>query len=89
MCANTEPVGTGIGAVCGDRGGLFKWKITVLNHTQSHKHTITHTNIPGIEKSLVFLFLSPYARTTRYEEAFFLTAKNGLGRFAPLVLPHY
>ena len=24
------------------------------------------------------LFLAPYARTTRYEEAFFLKAKNGL-----------
>ena len=40
-----------------------------------------------------FLFLAPYARTTRYEEAmkrlFCLKAKNGLGRFAPSALPHY
>ena len=26
------------------------------------------TNIPGTEKCLDFLFLAPYARTTRYEE---------------------
>ena len=40
-----------------------------------------------------FLFLAPYARTTRYEEAmkrlFCLKAKNGLGRFALSALPHY
>ena len=37
----------------------------------------------------LFFFLAPYARTTRYEEAFCLNAKNGLGRFAPPALPHY
>ena len=36
-----------------------------------------------------FLFLAPYARTTRYEEAFLPRGKNGLGRFAPSALPHY
>ena len=36
-----------------------------------------------------FLFLAPYARTTRYEETFCLKAINGLGRFAPSALPHY
>ena len=42
------------------------------------------------EKMLLFLFLAPYARTTRYEERFFrLMAKSGLGRFAPSALPHY
>ena len=32
----------------------------------------------------LFLFLAPYARTTRYEEV-----KNGLGRFTLSALPHY
>ena len=32
--------------------------------------------------SFSFFFLAPYARTTRYVEAFRLKAKNGLGRFA-------
>ena len=66
MCACTEPVRTGIGAVCVEYGRP-KWPITMLNHT----------NIPGNEKRFVFLFLAPYARTTRYEEAFCLKAKNG------------
>ena len=30
-------------------------------------------NIPGTEKCFDFLFLAPYARTTRYEEAFLPT----------------
>ena len=37
-----------------------------------------HTDIPGTELGLVFLFLAPYARTTRYGEVFCLKAKNGL-----------
>ena len=45
------------------------------------------SHIPGTEKCFYFLFLAPYARTTRYEEAFCLKAKNGLGRFAPSALP--
>ena len=36
-----------------------------------------------------FLILASYARTTRYEEAFCLKAKNVLGRSAPSALPHY
>ena len=40
-------------------------------------------------KLFSFLFLAPYARTTRYEEAFLHEGKNGLGRFAPSALPHY
>ena len=35
------------------------------------------------------IFLAPYARTTRFEEAFLPKGKNGLGRFAPSALPHY
>ena len=78
MCACTEPVRTGIDAVCVEYGQP-KWPITMLNHT----------NIPGTERCFVFLFLAPYARTTRYEEAFLPECKNGLGRFAPSALPHY
>ena len=59
MCVCTEPVRTGIGAVCVDYGRPT-WPITMLNHT----------DIPGTEKCFDFLFLAPYARTTRYEEAF-------------------
>ena len=64
MCACTVPVRTGIGAVCVEYG-LPKWPIGMLNHT----------NIPGTEKKM-FLFLAPYARTTRYEEAFLPEGKK-------------
>ena len=66
MCACTEPVRTGIGAVCVEYGRP-KWPITMLNHT----------DIPGTEKCFhFFLFLAPYARTTRYEEAFLPKGKK-------------
>ena len=65
MCACTEPVRTGIGAVCVEYGRP-KWPITMLNHT----------DIPGTEKCFDFLFLAPYARTTRYEEAFLPKGKK-------------
>ena len=67
MCLCTEPVRTGIGAVCVEYGRP-KWPITMLNHT--HNHTNTQTSLVQ-NNVLVFLFLAPYARTTRYEEAFF------------------
>ena len=53
MCVCTEPVRTGIGAVCVDYGRPT-WPITMLNHT----------DIPGTEKCFHFLFLAPHARTT-------------------------
>ena len=59
MCACTEPVRAGIGAVCVEYG-LPKRPITMLNHT----------DIPGTEKCFYFLLLAPYACTTRCEEAF-------------------
>ena len=62
MCACTEPVRTGIGAVCVEYDRP-KWPITMVNHT--HNHTSL------VQKNVLFLFLAPYARTTRYEEAFF------------------
>ena len=78
MCAFTEPVRTGIGAVCVEYGRP-KWPITMLNHT--HKHP-WHRIMCG------FLFLAPYARTTRYEEAFFsLENQEKMARFARA--PHY
>ena len=69
MFARTEPVRTGIGAVCFEYGRR-KWPITMLNHT----------GIPGTEKCFVFVFLAPYARTPRYsmKRRFCLKAKNGL-----------
>ena len=77
MCACTEPVRSGIGSVRVEYGRP-KWPITMLNHT----------NIPGTEKCFYFLFLAPYARTTRYEEAFFSLENQGKkARFA--LAPHY
>ena len=65
MCACTEPVRTDIGAACVEYGRP-KWPITMLNRT----------NIPGTEKCFDFLFLAPYARTTRFEEAFLPEGKE-------------
>ena len=64
MCTCTEPVRTGIGAVCVEHGCL---PITMLNHTQNN---------------VCFLFLSPYARTTRYED--FFSLENHRKRLASL-----
>ena len=63
MCACTEPVRTGIGAVCVEYGQP-KWLITMLNHTY-------------IQNNVLFCFLAPYAHTTRYEEAFFPLENQG------------
>ena len=62
MCACTKPVRTGIGAVCVEYGRP-KWPITMLNHTHI--------------QNVLFLFLAPYARTTRYEETFFSLENQG------------
>ena len=44
---------------------------------------LNHTHLPGTEECFVFLFLAPYARTTRYEEAFFSLENQGKkARFA-------
>ena len=72
MCACTEPVRTGIGAVCVEYG-RSKWPITMLNHTHNHTHT----------ENVLFFILTSYARTTRYEEAFFpWKTKEKKARFA-------
>ena len=65
MCACTEPVRTGIGAVCVFEYGRPKWPITMLNHKYA-----------WYRKMLCFLFLAPYARTTRYKEAFLPKGKK-------------
>ena len=69
MCVH-EPVGTAIGAVCVEYGRP-KWPITMLNHT----HTL-------YRRMFCFLFLAPYARTTRYEEAFPWKTKEEMARLA-------
>ena len=66
MCACTEPVRTGVGAVCVEHR-RSKWPISMLNHQ----------DIPGTEKCFYFYFWRPtYARTTRYEEAFLPKGKK-------------
>ena len=72
MCACTEPVRTGIGAVCVEYGRP-KWPMTMLNHTHNHaKHTMTqrHTQTSLVQQMFCFSFLAPDSRATRYEEAF-------------------
>ena len=80
MCACTEPVRTGIGAVCVEYGRP-KWPITMLNHT----------HIPGTEQCFVLFFWHPMLvrPVIIMKRLFCLNAKNGLGRFAPSALPHY
>ena len=51
MCACTEPVRTGIGAVCVEYGRP-KWPITMLNHT--HIHTPTHTYL--VQNNVLFFY---------------------------------
>ena len=77
MCACTEPVRTGTGAVCVEYGRP-KWPITMLNHIQNRTTTQSHTQTSLVQNNvLFFIFLAPYARTTRYEEAFFPLENQG------------
>ena len=62
MCACTEPVRTGIGAVRVEYGRP-KWPMTMLNQRRT-------------EECFFVFFLAPYARTTRYEEAFLPKGKK-------------
>ena len=74
MCACTEPVRNGIGAVCVEYGRP-KWPMTMLNQTRVQKNVCV---------------LTPYARTTRYEEAFLPKGKKrarSLHSFGLAVLP--
>ena len=79
MCACTEPVRTGIGAVCVEYGRP-KWPITVLNHAYTR----------SLQKNVLFFyFWHPMLVRPAMKRLFCLKAKNGLGRFAPSALPHY
>ena len=70
MCACTEPVRTGIGAVCVEYGRP-KWPITMLNHTNKQ------TSLVQKNVLIFFNFWHPiYARTTRYEGAFLPKGKK-------------
>ena len=61
MCACTEPVRTGIGAVCVEYGRP-KWPITMLNHT----------HIPGTEERFVLYFWHPMLVQAVIKRLFFL-----------------
>ena len=78
MCACTEPVGTGIGAVCVEYGRP-KWPITMLNHTDM------------VQKNVFIFIFGTLRKLVRpaLRRLFCLKAKNGLGRFAPSALLHY
>ena len=79
MCACTEPVRTGIGAVCVGYGRR-KWPITILNHRET---SLVQKN------DFNFNFWHPTLVRPARKRLFCLKAKNGLGRFAPSALPHY
>ena len=70
MCACTEPVRTGIGAVCVEYGRP-KWPITMLTHThnhtntQSHKHTITQTHTSLVQNNVLFFIFGTLRRLVR------------------------
>ena len=68
MCACTERVRTGTGAVCVEYGRP-KWPITMLNHT--------HTDL------LFIYFLASYARTTGITKKIFFPwkTKEKIARF--------
>ena len=63
MCTCTEPVRTGIGAVWAEYG--------------RPKRPITMSNRTRVQNNVLFLLLAPYARTTRYEGAFFSLENQG------------
>ena len=87
MCACTEPVRTGIGAVCVEYGRP-KWPITMLNrthnhtNTQSHKHTITHTYL--VQKNVLFFIFGNLCSYDQLRRGFFFIGKPGKKRLASL-----
>ena len=76
MCACTEPIRTGIGAVCVEYGRPL-WPITMLNQTRVQKNV------------LISYFWHPMLVRRAMRRLFYLKAKNGLGRFALSALPDY
>ena len=76
MCACTEPVRTGIGAVCVEYGRP-KWPITTLNHT----HTNTHTYL--VQKNARFFFWHPILVRPAMKRLFFpWKTEEKMARFA-------
>ena len=78
MCACSEAVRTGVGAVCVVYGRP-KWPVTMLNHTDM------------VQKDVLFFNFGTLRMLVRpaMKRLFCLKAKHGLGRFALSVLPHY
>ena len=76
MCSCTEPVRTGIGAVCVEYGRP-KWPITMLNHTHIHR-----------ESCFVFLFWHPMLIRPVMKRLFFLGKPRikGLASLARLMI---
>ena len=72
MCACTEPVRTGIGAVCVEYGRR-KWLTTMLNQTNKQIN-----NIPGTEESFFTYFWHSKLVRAAMKRVFCLKAKNGL-----------
>ena len=72
MCACTEPVRTGISAVCVEYDRP-KW---LINQTQAQKNVFI----------LLFYFWHPMLVRPAMKILFCLKTKNGLGRFAPSAL---
>ena len=79
MCACTEPVRTGIDAVCVEYGRP-KWPITMLNQTRTCKRKCFF---------LFSFFWHPMLVRPATKRPFCLKAKNRLGRSAASALPHY
>ena len=82
MCACTEPVRIGIGAVCVEYGRP-KWPITMLNHTHKQTPTHKHTHTWYENNVLFFIFgtLSSYDPIWR---GFFFLGKPRKKRLASL-----
>ena len=66
MCACTEPGGTGISAVCVERGGQT-WPDIMLNHARTYRETKTK---------------APYSRTVRHEKGVFSSENQAQKRLA-------
>ena len=80
MCACTEPVRTGIGAVCVEYGRP-EWPITMLNHT--HNHTNTHTYLVQNNVCL-FVFFGTLCSYDPLWRGFFFLGKPRKKRLASL-----
>ena len=80
ICACTEPIRTGIGAVCVEYGRP-KWPITMLIHTNGPWYRIMFFSY--------FNFWHPMLVRPVMKRLSCPKANNGLGRFSPSALTHY